>query len=99
MLKIILSSLLRKFFSRRKYFKPITFFLMIFTIFLCFTIKPEIYIYSGFYEETGTCSPFFNDAKQFSVVIDNVKYPQRIPFYENATINFECLNSNEDHRY
>ena len=91
-----------------KYFKTITAFLFISTIILCIIIKPKKYFYSTFYNEidsneilefgenysaTNKCSPFYNDTENFSIFIDKVKYPKRIPLYENATINFECLNS------
>jgi hypothetical protein len=91
-----------------KYFKTITAFLFASTIILCILIKPKSYFYSTLYEEidlketfeyeqnflaNNKCSPFLNDTKQFSVIIDNVTYPQLIPLYEKKTINFDCLNS------
>ena len=48
-------------------------------------------------KEYYKCSPF-KKKNQFSIVIDGVKYPKRIPLYENKTINFECLNSSKSIR-
>jgi alpha-1,3-fucosyltransferase len=70
--------------------------------------NPKGFFYSTFYDQVdlnelfemensllteNKCSPFLNDTKQFSILIDGVKYPQRIALYENKSINFECLNS------
>ena len=50
------------------------------------------YLYSIYKSENTECSPLLN-ATPFSVQIDGVRYPKRIPLYQNKSINFKCLNS------
>lgn len=38
------------------------------------------------------CIPFNYTAKQFTVKIDGVKYPQLLPLRDNSTIDFNCIN-------
>ncbi len=38
------------------------------------------------------CNPFLKNAIQFRVEIDGQTYPRIIHLYQNASINFECLN-------
>jgi hypothetical protein len=46
--------------------------------------------------ETSDCKPIFENKIQYSVSIDNVTYPKLIPLHLNTTINFDCLNRNND---
>ena len=38
----------------------------------------------------------FTQNKQFSVLIDGVNYPTQIPLHKNVSINFKCLDENEN---
>ena len=42
------------------------------------------------------CEIYLNTSTQFSVIIDGFKYPNRLPLYENKTINFKCLNTSKN---
>ena len=40
-----------------------------------------------------TCDPIKKNNTQYSVNIDNAKYPKFVPLHQNTSINFDCLNN------
>ena len=46
-------------------------------------------------ESERECNPYVYNSTHFSVNINGVSYPKRIPLYEQTSINFTCLNSFE----
>ena len=40
--------------------------------------------------------PIFEKNVQYSTVIDGVKYPKFVPLHLNTSIDFDCLNSNNE---
>ncbi len=43
-----------------------------------------------------SCDPFLKNATQFRVKIDGQTYPRIIHLYQNASINFDCLNRSRE---
>jgi hypothetical protein len=43
-----------------------------------------------------SCDPFLKNANQFRVEIDGQTYPRIIHLYQNASINFDCLNRSRE---
>ena len=41
------------------------------------------------------CEPLLKNVKQYTVVIDGIRYPKKVPLLLNETINFECLDKSE----
>ena len=44
---------------------------------------------------TDICDPIFSNYTQYSVTIDNVKYPRSVLLHANRSINFECLSKSK----
>ena len=44
---------------------------------------------------THLCDPIFSNYTQYSVTIDNVKYPRSVLLHANRSINFECLRKSK----
>ena len=44
-----------------------------------------------------TCDPIYRDNNIYSVLIDNISYPQSVPFYIKRSLNFACLNKTKRH--
>jgi hypothetical protein len=47
-------------------------------------------------DEISKCNPIFKKNLQYSTVIDGVKYPKFLPLHLNTSIDFDCLNSNNE---
>ncbi len=47
-------------------------------------------------DDQAECEIINKNHKQYSVEIDGVSYPQYLYLNQNKSINFECLNKNED---
>jgi alpha-1,3-fucosyltransferase len=43
-----------------------------------------------------TCYPFNKNPNQFNIKIDGQNYPKYLPLYQNKTLNFDCLNQNNN---
>ena len=40
------------------------------------------------------CEPIVKSIKQYSVLIDGIRYPTQTPLHKNFSINFQCLDKN-----
>lgn len=53
------------------------------------TSKDYLYL-----NNNSACKPFYSNTNQYYAIIDGVQYPKSVPYYQNKSINFECLNAN-----
>ena len=70
-------------------------FHFIFAFSLLITFSSLLLIIQQNNDSQSACNPFLSHSTQYSVIIDGVRYPNRIPLYEQSSINFTCLNSSE----
>ena len=56
--------------------------------------KPADDIYITIIPNKRSCNPILTNSQQYSVLIDGVKYPTKVPLHKNVSINFECLDQN-----
>ena len=96
--------MLTKFFSYSEKILNLKFFYIFIIIFIIISIKTskniqyKIY-FDAFLKDSSDelkCDIYLNTSTQFSVIIDGIKYPNRLPLYENKTINFKCLNTSKN---